>query len=40
MSGWLTGRFLPWLLLPLLFAGTAMGMVILVTMAHFEMNAM
>jgi len=32
---WLTGRFLPWLLLPLLFAGTAVGVVITVTMAHF-----
>lgn len=33
---WLTGRVLPWLLLPLLFVGIAAGMVIVLTTVHFS----
>ena len=32
---WLSGRFLPWLLLPLLFLGTAIGAIITVTIMRF-----
>ena len=32
---WFSGRYVPWLLLPLLLVGTAIGMIISVTLAHF-----